>query len=169
MAKKTNRLTIGRTDRIDFPDLDLFDISCKVDTGANTSSVHCHHVQLVERQGETLLRFKLLDPAHLLYSERNFEVFNFSQKLIKNSSGVVEHRYVIHSQILIFSTLLNIDLTLADREEMKYPVLLGRKFLAHNHFLVDVTRMRISHKEKCKLLMQLSKEKQNANSRPLSG
>ena len=151
---KEQRLIIGRTDRIDFPSLDLFDISCKIDTGADTSSIHCHHVKLIEREGRDFLRFKLLNPEHILYNDRQFEVTSFSETIVKNSSGISETRYVIHSNVLIFGQELSVDLTLADRERMKYPVLIGRKFLSANRVLVDVTRVRLSHKKKCKLLLQ---------------
>ena len=39
------KITIGRSDKADFPELSLFDIDLKVDSGAYTSSIHCTDIQ----------------------------------------------------------------------------------------------------------------------------
>lgn len=148
-------LVIGRTDRVDFPDLNLFDIPCKIDTGATTSAIHCHHVKIVEKDGKDYLRFRLLDPKHALYNDKEFEFNEFEERSVKNTSGISEDRYVIKTKILLFATLHDIELTLADRERMTYPVLLGRTFL-HKRFLVDVSKNKLSHKEK--FLIELSRK-----------
>ncbi|PJA06992.1 MAG: peptidase, partial [Flavobacteriales bacterium CG_4_10_14_0_2_um_filter_35_18] len=49
---------LGRTDIVDFPKLNLFNIDVKIDTGAYTSSFHCHHIEL----SNGVLKFQLLDP-----------------------------------------------------------------------------------------------------------
>jgi hypothetical protein len=51
---------LGRYDRVDLPALGLFDIHAKIDTGAYTSSLHCHHVHIVDG----ILEFILLDEEH---------------------------------------------------------------------------------------------------------
>jgi hypothetical protein len=41
----TKKITIGRTDRADFPNLKIEGIDIKVDTGAYTSSIHCKDIE----------------------------------------------------------------------------------------------------------------------------
>jgi len=56
---------IGRREVIAFPELGLFEITAKVDTGAYTTALHCHDIY--EKDG--MLHFKLLDPSHPDYNE----------------------------------------------------------------------------------------------------
>jgi hypothetical protein len=53
---------------------------------------------------------------------------------------VVQHRFFIHTNIIIKDETYKIELSLADRSVMKWPVLIGRRFLHNNDFLVDVNR-----------------------------
>jgi hypothetical protein len=48
-------IVIGRSDRIDLPELEIFDIEAKVDTGAYGCALHCHHVEIVHRDGKAIL------------------------------------------------------------------------------------------------------------------
>ncbi|UZR98684.1 ATP-dependent zinc protease family protein [Chondrinema litorale] len=138
------KLVIGSLDKVDFPDLNLFDIPCKIDTGAETSAIHCHKVKLIERQGKEIITFYLLDPDHPQYNGIEFSSENFREKRIKSSFGHTEYRYVIKSRIRLFGKIIKVDLTLSDREQMKYPVLLGKKLLK-NKFLVDVSQKNLSY------------------------
>lgn len=140
-------ITIGRKDKIDLPELGFFDIDAKVDTGAYGCALHCHHVEIIERSGEQLLSFKMLDPSHPEYDDKPLLVKNFSDKVVKSSSGQAEHRYTITTEVIIFNKKRSVGFSLTNRQEMKYPVLLGRKFLA-KRFLVDVRKVNISYKLK---------------------
>ena len=140
------KLTIGRADRADFPGLGLADIAVKVDTGAYTSSIHCHHVR-VERDGDTgreTLTFRLLDPSHEEYSDRVFRFDKFGTKRVRSSNGTAQRRYLIKTDIRLFSRTIPLELTLAERGEMQYPVLLGRRLL-HKRFVVDVAEVDLSY------------------------
>ena len=136
---------IGMTDLVDFPDLALFDVQAKVDTGAFTSALHCKNVQLIKTGLRTKLSFWLIDqtglPARQFYSDQ------FSQRMIRNSFGVAEKRYVIKTRIVLFGRTIRAEFTLADREQLKNPVLLGRKLL-RNRFIVDVSLKNLSYAKK---------------------
>ncbi|MDO9274332.1 MAG: RimK/LysX family protein [Lutibacter sp.] len=132
---------IGRTDIVDFPKLELFDIDIKVDSGANTSSFHCHSIQ--EETG--VLKCQFLDPKHEKYHEKYFIFDEFTQKMVKSSNGIAENRYLIKTEILIFNEIHIIELTLTERGSMKFPVLLGRKFLSKK-FVVDTSKKNLSFK-----------------------
>lgn len=136
---------IGMTDLVDFPELKLFDVQAKVDTGAFTSALHCKDVQLIRSGLRKKLSFWLIDktgePAHQFYSDQ------FSQRMIRNSFGVAELRYVIKTRIVLFGRIIRAEFTLADREQLKNPVLLGRKLL-RNRFVVDVSQKNLSYQQK---------------------
>ena len=138
---------IGRIDKADFPELNLREIDVKVDTGAYTSSIHCHEVKEVDRNGVKHIEFKLLDPSHPEYEERVFKVKNYKAKAIKSSFGSVEHRFIVKTNIVIFDREYPIELSLSDRSDMKVPILLGRKFL-NKRFLVNTSMKNVSVKLK---------------------
>ena len=142
MKKNNVKLLIGRTDIVDFPKLDLFGINVKIDTGAYTSSFHCHDIKIENN----ILKCQLLDPEHDKFKDIHFEFSEFSQKKVKSSNGQIENRYLIKTEILIFNHLYPISLTLSERGSMKYPVLLGRKFLSKK-FIVDTAKKDLSFKK----------------------
>ena len=133
---------IGMTDLVDFPDLALFDVQAKVDTGAFTSALHCKDVRLVKSGGTTRLSFRLIDKTG--EGSQQFYSDEYRQKMIRNSFGMAEKRYVIKTRIVLFKRIIRAEFTLADREKLKNPVLLGRKLL-RNRFIVDVSQRNLSY------------------------
>jgi hypothetical protein len=139
--------TIGRVDKADFPELSLVDIKVKVDTGAYTSSIHSHDIEEYTENDEQYIRFQILDPEHPLYRPEVYKTKRFRKKVIKNSFGVAEFRYIVKTNIVLFGEEYPIELSLSERSEMKYPVLLGRKLL-NKRFVVDTSRKNLSFKLK---------------------
>lgn len=138
---------IGRKDIADFPELDLFDIAVKIDTGAYTSSIHCHHISEIEMEGKKAICFSLLDPGHPNYNEKQLICTNYRQKRIKSSTGHTQVRYIITTSIVLFNQTYPAELSLSERSSMKYPVLLGRKLLK-KRFIVDPAKINLSFKNK---------------------
>jgi hypothetical protein len=136
---------IGMTDLIDLPELDLFNVGAKVDTGAFTSALHCKDVRLERENGQTRLHFSIVGQNGLL--QRQFVSDEFSRRLVRNSFGVAEMRFVIVTRIKLFGRVIRSEFTLADRERMRYPVLLGRKLL-RGRFVVDVSKKNLSFASK---------------------
>ncbi|MGK7388995.1 MAG: ATP-dependent zinc protease family protein [Candidatus Cyclobacteriaceae bacterium M2_1C_046] len=141
------KLVIGRTDKIDLPELQLIDIDAKIDTGANTSAIHYHYAEVVKKEGKEFLHFSLLDPDHPNFNDKEFFVEHFKQRLIKNSFGDSELRYIIKTEIVIFGQTWETEFSLSNRGNLKFPILLGRKLLK-KRFLVDVTKANLSYKKK---------------------
>lgn len=142
-----NKIIIGRKDKADFPELGLFDIDIKIDTGAYTSSIHCHNIKEIEEEGERYIEFQLLDPSHKDYNNKKFKVKNFKEKKIRSSNGKGEKRYIIKTKIHIFKKKYTIELSLSERSEMRFPVLIGRKLL-NKKFIVDTSLSNLSFNSK---------------------
>lgn len=136
---------IGRKDIADFPKLDLKKIAIKIDTGAYTSSIHCNQIEEIFIHGKKAIRFSLLDPGHDKYNNKTFVIENYKQKRIKSSNGSIEERFVIYSEIKLFGDIYPIELSLSERETMKYPVLIGRKILK-KRFIVDPAKVNLSYR-----------------------
>jgi hypothetical protein len=142
-------LTIGRVDKADFPELSLLDIDIKIDSGAYTSSIHCTNIKEISVDGNQLLKFTLLDPEHEFYNDKEFTFKNYTSKIVKSSNGIAEQRFMIQTTIFIFNESFPIYLTLSERKDMKFPILIGRKFL-NKKFIIDTAKKNISHKLKNK-------------------
>ena len=131
------KLVIGRHDRADFPELGLRGLRVKVDTGAYTSAIHCHRIrEYTDDAGRATLSFVLLDPSHPEYDGHTYTSQRFRQKPVRSSNGNREVRYLIKTKIRLFGRDYPIELSLSERGEMRYPVLLGRRLL-RGRFIVD--------------------------------
>lgn len=141
------KIIIGKSDKADFPELDLRNIDVKIDTGAFTSSIHCSSIEVLKINNKKVLKFCLLDPSHKKYNGKQLFVSDFKLKKIKSSNGEVQERYVIKTTLVLFSTTFFVELSLSERGEMKFPVLLGRKLLTGN-FIVDTACRNLSFRTK---------------------
>ena len=153
---KQEKIIIGRKDIADFEKLQLLGIEVKIDTGAYTSSFHCHKIEKVVKEGREWVRCNFLDPGHPQFHEKEFCFEIYKVRKVKSSNGIVEERFSIITEITIFKKKYPIELTLTERTDMKHPVLLGRKFLSKK-FLVDTSRKNLSFKEEITEICQQKK------------
>ena len=144
---KGSKIIIGRRDRIDLPELGLRNIKAKIDTGAYGSAIHCSQIEVIIKDNRKVLSFVPLDPDYPGFSDNKHYFEHYKDKLVKSSSGESEHRYIITMDAIVFGHTIRTEFSLTDRSQMKYPVLLGRKFL-RKHFLVDVSQKEVSYKLK---------------------
>jgi hypothetical protein len=143
MAKK--KKIIGRREMADFPSLGLEEIEVKIDTGAFTSSIHCADIKEIDGK----LYCKFLDETHPMYNQKELIFDHYEMTVIKSSNGISETRYQIIMPMIFGKKIYDIELTLSDRAEMKFPVLLGRKFL-QGKFIVDVSKLNRLNKKTLK-------------------
>lgn len=139
MTKVGNLKIIGRVEKISLPDLSNNTLDAKIDTGAYTSSLHCHSVEVYSVNGRDKVRFYLLDPSHPEYEGRQYESFVYKIKKIRSSNGIVSERVIIKQKIRFGGKISSIQLSLSNRSDMKYPLLIGRRFIT-GKFLVDVSK-----------------------------
>lgn len=126
---------IGRKELISILDLELYDLDAKVDTGADSNALHCDDILVDE---ENFVHFRLLDKVHSSYHGKKMKMPIYKIKSVKSSNGVVELRPSIKVTVKFFGKTYKTVVSLTNRADMKYPMLIGRKFLA-NKFLVDVS------------------------------
>ena len=138
-----NKKVIGRVDRIDFPKLELFNIDVKVDTGAYTSTIH--YDEIIEENNTLKCIFN--SDKHTNFGKTEIIFNEYSSTVVKSSNGLKEKRYKIKSEVIFFGKTYKINLTLSTRNDMRFPVLIGRQFLKKK-FWVDVDLENISHNTK---------------------
>lgn len=116
----------------------------KLDTGADTSSIHAYNVKVYQRsERDNWVRFRLIgkDGRAIRYDQN---VIRFAR--IKTKTGGVIRRPVIHLPLCVGGRWGRAELNLADRGDFEYEILIGREFLA-NRVLVDASRTFMSAEE----------------------
>ncbi len=132
---------IGWRERLSLPELGLEGVVAKMDTGARTSALNAtgivvHH-SAVEDQLD-VVSFDVRDssrPARLLRVRSPIH----DVRRVKSSNGQVEERIVIRTAIVLGGRRFTIEMTLTDRSDMGFPILIGRQAL-RRRFLVDAGR-----------------------------
>jgi len=127
---------IGWREWAALPDLGIPAIRVKVDTGARTSALHVHGLQLIERDGVQLARFKLMPVRRRVRPSIAAEAPVVRFRDVRNSGGVVQKRATIRTDIVLWGQRWPIEITLARRDRMGYRMLLGRLAI-RGRFLVD--------------------------------
>jgi hypothetical protein len=127
---------IGRREFVNIPALGISGIEAKIDTGAYTSSLHCETINIEKQEGKDVLCFTI-EPGS---ESKVFRFEKFDQKKIKNSGGEMEERYVIKTIVNIGKKSVLSIISLSNRDNMRYPLLIGRRLLKQK-FLIDVSRI----------------------------
>ena len=109
-----------------FPQLNIPAIKFKTDTGAKTSCLHSFQQDFFERDGEQWIRFGIHPVQHSVDIEVFCEAPVIDLRTVTNSGGISEERPVINSNIVMGSMSWDIELTLTNRDSMKFRMLLGR-------------------------------------------
>lgn len=123
---KKEKITIGWREWVSLPELGIEHIKAKIDTGARTSALHAFSVRAFTKKGNKMVRFKIHP-----YQRRNDIVVEcvapiLERRWVTDSGGHREQRYVIESTVQLGEDNWPIELTLTNRETMKFRMLLGR-------------------------------------------
>jgi len=129
---KSDMAIVGWRELVDMPDLGLLRIPAKIDSGARTSSLHGRVLETFEQAGETMVAFAVDWDGE----EHRCEAVQVDIRGITSSNGETQQRYVIKSPLLIGDIRFRAEISLADRSDMKFPMLIGRSSL-RRRFLVD--------------------------------
>ncbi len=135
----TERMIIGATAEVDLPELNIFGLTCRVDTGAATCALHAHEVVYHEDEsGNEFIEVVLFDPEHDLYTGKKLKFTDFLSRNVRNSFGTRQKRFMIKTRLVYHHHSFDILVGFSNRTKLTYDMLLGRNLLSKG-FLVDVT------------------------------
>ena len=93
-----------------------------------------------------MVHFHLLDEVHPSYHGKKMSVPLYKVKKVRSSNGELQERPSIKVSVDFFGKRYKTVISLTNRADMKYPMLIGRKFLS-GKFLVDVSQEYITTAE----------------------
>ena len=127
----------GWREWVQLPDIGVPWIKAKLDTGARTSSLHAYKIKLFEKDGADWVRFRVRPWQESTDDETTVELPVHDVRRVKSSTGHVQERYVVRMRITLVDRSVTAEVTLTNRDEMGFRMLVGRQVLRRG-FLVDV-------------------------------
>lgn len=127
---------LGWKEWITLPLLGIDKIKCKVDTGAKTSALHAFYIDPFTKGGKAMIHFGLHPNQDDTQTVLHCEAEVFDQRIVTSSNGDKDMRYVIKTEIVLGKHTKEIELTLTNRDTMKFRMLLGRRAM-DGLFIVD--------------------------------
>ena len=129
----------GWREWVQLPEIGVPWIKAKLDTGAQTSSLHAHKIKVFERDGEDWVRFRVRPWQRTHEDEVVVECPIADRRRVRSSSGHVQERYVVEMLIILVGREVTAEVTLTNRDQMGFRMLIGREALRQGF---DVTSSR---------------------------
>lgn len=144
-AAKEEKIVVGWREWIALPQLGIDRLKAKIDTGARTSALHAINLRSFRRGGKPWARFDVQPEQGRSGRLVRCEAPVRDHREIRNSSGNVDLRVVVETDICIGDALWPIEVTLTNRRDMRFRMLLGRTALG-GKALVDPRRSFVTGK-----------------------
>ncbi len=137
---KKSRKIIGWKEWFGLDCISLPAIKGKIDTGAKTSSLHAFNIESFYIEDVEYVKFDI----HPLQKNKNLVrtcvARVIDQRMVSDSGGKKEKRFVIKSDLRIGENKIRVELTLANRDTMAFRMLLGREAIKQARMLVDISK-----------------------------
>lgn len=134
------RRLVGWREWVALPALGVELIQAKIDTGAWSVALHADHIRIFERDGRPWVRFTLPEPGVRHRPAICCEAPVHDLRAVKSSSGRSERRTIIVTDLVVGEDRWPVEVSLTNRNEMGFRMLLGRAALRRRRFLINPRR-----------------------------
>jgi ribosomal protein S6--L-glutamate ligase len=131
-----NKIIVGREEWCSFPEINIPSVKCRVDSGAKTSALHAINITPFKKNGIPWIKFDVHPLQNDGKTTINCEAPIHDKRKVKSSSGNSELRFVIKTTLSIAEETWEVEVTLTNRDNMGYRMLLGRQAMT-GKMLVD--------------------------------
>ncbi|AMQ90101.1 MULTISPECIES: ATP-dependent zinc protease [Marinobacter] len=125
-----NKIALGWREWVALPDLDIGRIKAKVDTGARTSCLHTFRTEPYTENGERRVKFWVHPVQNDLHQVVECDAKVLDERTVSDSGGHKEMRLVIETTLVVGDQSWPIEMTLTNRDSMRFRMLLGRTAMA---------------------------------------
>lgn len=134
-------LRIGWKEYLDLPEMGIFRLKAKIDTGARTSALHVDSLNVVETlpDGTEVAEVEIGIDRRRPERRVTARVPLLGRLRVKDSGGHPELRPYIETELVLGPVRKRIRLTLTNRSGMLFRMILARKAL-EGDFVVDTSR-----------------------------
>ena len=125
-VSKDGLITVGWREWVYLPELGLPWLKAKIDTGARTSCLHAFSIEPFEKNQQKWLRFGIHPHQDDTDTEVYCEAQVVDERIVTDSGGHQEERYVISARLIMGQLDMPVELTLTNRDTMRFRMLIGR-------------------------------------------
>lgn len=130
------KIIVGAIEECGLPEFGIENLPVRIDTGAKTSSLHVDEIKQFRRDGSPWVSFHIHPNIHSVEETIACEAKVHDIRTIKSSNGSSDERFIVKTTLKLGEHSWPIQLSLTDRSEMTYLMLLGRQGMGRR-VLVD--------------------------------
>lgn len=132
------KIIVGWREVLSLPELRLDRIKAKIDTGARTSCLHAYKLETFIKNSTLWVRFWMHPVQGNTELSQVCEAKVIDERIVRDSGGHEEKRYVVETLLSLGGKQWPIEITLTNRENMRFRMLLGRTAM-QDRIIVDPT------------------------------